>query len=118
MQLLVAPDHPVIAGDHLDYRDEIMAQMFDCGDPVPKRTLTFTINVTDEGWTHFMPFRVRRTFGNWRLIGQLVFDKPAAALYNGDAVIHFTHPTWRGDFLNLSCNRHAERRKEGRLTSN
>ena len=26
----------------LDFRDEIMAQIFDRGDPVPKRTLTFT----------------------------------------------------------------------------
>jgi len=96
MQLLVAPGHPVIPGDHLDYRDEIMAQIFDRGDPVPKRTLTFTINVTDEGKTHGTPFRVRRTFGNWRQIGQLVFDN-AVASYNGDAVVHFTHPTWRRD---------------------
>src|SRR6185503_16435156 len=96
MQLLVAPGHPVIPGDRLDYRDEIMAQIFDRGDPVPKRALTFTINVTDEGKTHGTPFRVRRTFGNWRQIGQLVFDN-AVASYNGDAVIHFTHPTWRGD---------------------
>jgi len=96
MQLLVAPEHPVIPGDHLDYRDEIMAHIFDRGDPVPKRTLTFTINVTDEGETHGTPFRVRRTFGNWRQIGQLVFDS-AVASYNGDAVIHFTHPTWRRD---------------------
>ena len=80
MQLLVAPGHPVIPGDHLDYRDEIMAQIFDRGDPVPKRTLTFTINVTDEGKTHGTPFRVRRTFGNWRQIGQLVFDNAVASL--------------------------------------
>ena len=96
MQLLLAPEHPVIPGDDLDYRDEIMAQMFDRGDPVPKRALTFTINVTDEGETRGTPFRVRRTFGNWRQIGRLVFDN-AVASYNGDAVIHFTHPTWRGD---------------------
>jgi hypothetical protein len=96
MQLLVAPGHPVIPGDDLDYRDEIMAQIFDAGDPVPRRTLTFTINVTDEGETHGTPFRVRRTFTNWRQIGQLVFDN-AVASYNGDAVVHFTHPTWRRD---------------------
>jgi hypothetical protein len=96
MQLLVAPGHPVIPGANLDYRDEIMAQLFDAGDPVPRRTLTFTINVTDEGTTHGTPFRVRRTFANWRQIGVLVFDN-AVASYNGDAVIHFTHPTWRRD---------------------
>jgi hypothetical protein len=96
MQLLVAPGQPVIPGDTLDYRDEIMAHIFDPGDPLPKRTLTFTINVTDDGKTHGTPFRVRRTFGSWRQIGELVFDN-AVASYNGDAVIHFTHPTWRQD---------------------
>ena len=49
MRLLVAPDQPVIAGAELDVRDEVMAHIFDRGDPAPKRTLTFTIEVTDEG---------------------------------------------------------------------
>ena len=40
--------------------------------------------------------RERRTFSNWRKIGRLAFDE-AVASYNGDFVIHFTHPTWRGD---------------------
>ena len=96
MRLLVAPEQPVIAGADLDVRDEVMAQIFDRGDPVPKRTLTFTIDVTDEGITSGTPFRVRRTFRNWRRIGTLVFDN-AVVSYNGDAVIHFTHPTWRHD---------------------
>jgi hypothetical protein len=96
MQLLVAPGHRVIDGDDLDCRDEVMAHIFDRGDPVPKRTLTFTINVTDDGKTSGTPFRVRRTFENWRTIGTLVFDN-AVISYNGDAVIHFTHPTWRTD---------------------
>jgi hypothetical protein len=52
--------------------------------------------VTDEGNTSGTPFRVRRTFRNWRRIGTLVFDN-AVVSYNGDAVIHFTHPTWRQD---------------------
>jgi len=96
MRLLVAPEQPVIAGADLDVRDEVMAQIFDRGDPVPKRTLTFAIDVTDEGITSGTPFRVRRTFRNWRRIGTLVFDN-AVVSYNGDAVIHFTHPTWRHD---------------------
>ena len=96
MQLLVAPGHPVMPGDTLDYRDEVLGHLFDPGDPTPKRTLTFTINVTDEGTTRGTPFRVRRTFGTWRQIGELVFDN-AVASHNGDAVIHFTHPTWRQD---------------------
>ena len=73
-----------------------MAQIFDRGNPTPKRTLTFTINVTDEGQTSGTPFRVRRAFQNWRQIGTIVFDN-AVISYNGDAVIHFTHPTWRLD---------------------
>jgi hypothetical protein len=96
MRLLVAPEQPVIPGDHLDVRDEVMAQLFDRGDPVPKRTLTFNIEVTDEGVTRGTPFRVRRSFRNWRRIGTMVFDN-AVVSCNGDAVIHFTHPTWRQD---------------------
>ena len=96
MRLLVAPEQPVISGAQLDFRDEVMAQIFDRGDPVPRRTLTFTIEVTDEGETSGTPFRVRRTFGTWRRIGVLVFDN-AVVSYNGDAVVHFTHPTWRQD---------------------
>jgi hypothetical protein len=96
MRLRVAPGQPLIAGADLDVRDEVMAQIFDRGDPAPKRTLTFTIDVTDEGNTSGTPFRVRRTFRNWRRIGTLVFDN-AVVSYNGDAVIHFTHPTWRQD---------------------
>ena len=62
MRLLVAPGQPRIAGADLDFRDEIMAQIFDRGDPVPKRTLTFTIEVTDEGQTTGPALRQRRTF--------------------------------------------------------
>ena len=51
MRLLVAPGQPVIPGDDLDVRDEVMAHIFDRGDPAPKRTLTFTIEVTDDGTT-------------------------------------------------------------------
>ena len=51
MRLLVDPAQPRIPGDALDFRDEIMAQIFDPGDPVAKRTLTFHIEVTDEGST-------------------------------------------------------------------
>jgi hypothetical protein len=96
MRLLVAQGQPEIPGADLDVRDEVMAHIFDRGDPAPKRTLTFTIEVTDDGTTSGSPFRVRRTFRNWRRIGTLVFDN-AVVSYNGDAVIHFTHPTWRQD---------------------
>jgi len=96
MRLLVAPGQPVIPGDRLDVRDEVMAHIFDRGDPAPRRMLTFNVEVTDEGKTSGSPLRVRRTFRNWRRIGTMVFDN-AVISYNGDAVIHFTHPTWRDD---------------------
>jgi hypothetical protein len=96
MRLLVASNQPRIPGANLDLRDEIMAQIFDRGDPVPKRTLTFNIEVTDQGTTTGPAFRERRTFQNWRSIGALTFDN-AVVSYNGDSVIHFHHPTWRGD---------------------
>ncbi len=96
LRFVVAPEQPRIAGDRLDFRDEIMSQIYDRGDPAPKRTLTFLIEVTDEGHTTGPPFRERRTFSNWRRIGRIVFDR-AAASHNGDAVIHFSHPTWRDD---------------------
>jgi len=96
MRLLVDPAQPRIPGEALDFRDEVMAQIYDRGDPTPKRTLTFHIEVTDEGSTHGPTFLQRRKFGNWTRIGGLIFDE-AVASYNGDFVIHFNHPTWRDD---------------------
>lgn len=96
MRLLMAAGQPRIAGAELDFRDEIMAQLFDKGDPLPKRTLTFDIEVTDEGQTTGPAARERRTFRNWTRIGSIVFDN-AVISHNGDSVIHFNHPTWRTD---------------------
>jgi hypothetical protein len=96
LRLRVARDQPRIEGTNLDFRDEIMAQIFDRGDPFPKRTLTFDIGVTDEGQKSGPAARERRTFQNWRTIGALVFDN-AVISHNGDRVIHFSHPTWRHD---------------------
>jgi hypothetical protein len=96
LRLPVARDQPRIQGTDLDFRDEIMAQIFDRGDPFPKRTLTFDIEVTDDGQTTGTAARERRTFQNWRRIGSLVFDN-AVISYNGDRVLHFNHPTWRED---------------------
>jgi hypothetical protein len=107
MRLLVASGQPRIEGESLDFRDEIMAQIFDKGDPVPKRKLTFDIEVTDEGTTLDILGFVRRTFKGWRRIGKLTFDN-AAASYNGDFVIHFNHPGWRDDRNNpATANRMA-----------
>jgi hypothetical protein len=96
MRLVVDTKQPRIPGEALDFRDEIMAQIYDRGDPAPKRTLTFHIEVTDEGSTHGPAFFQRRRFGPWMRIGSLVFSE-AVASYNGDFVIHFNHPTWRDD---------------------
>ena len=96
MRLLVAPEQPRIQGEALDFRDEVLAQIYDPGDAEPKRDLTFHIEVTDEGETHGLPAFERRTFSNWRHIGKLTFQR-AVASYNGDFVIHFNHPTWRED---------------------
>lgn len=96
MRLLVADKQPKIEGDGLDFRDEVMAQIFDPGDATPKRTLTFNIEVTDEGSMRGPGVFQRVTFKNWRRIGRLVFDN-AVISYNGDFVIHFNHPTWRAD---------------------
>jgi hypothetical protein len=96
MRLIVAADQPRIEGEGLEIRDEVMAQIFDKGNPVPKRRLTFLIEVTDEGTTRDVLAFVRRTFKNWRRIGKLRFDN-AVASYNGDHVIHFNHPGWRDD---------------------
>jgi hypothetical protein len=96
MRLLVSPAQPVIQGDQLDFRDEIMAQIFDPGDPIPKRTLSFVIEVTDEGSTSGNALRLRRTFRGWTRIGELMFER-AVVSYNGDSVLHFNHPSWRTD---------------------
>ena len=96
MRLLVAPGQPRIEGAELDFRDEVMAQIFDRGDPAPKRSLTFDIEVTDQGTTTGPAFRERRTFKDWRKIGTLTFDN-AVISRNGDFAIHFSHPTWRTD---------------------
>ena len=110
MRLRVAPGQPRIEGEALDFRDEIMAQIFDKGDPPPKRTLTFHIEVTDEGSTRGLPVFQRRTFKNWRHIGKITFDN-AVASYNSDFVIHFNHPTWRGDRNNPSTATRMNGRK-------
>jgi hypothetical protein len=96
MRLAVAPEQPRIEGDALDFRDEVMAQIFDRGDPAPRRTRSFNIEVTDEGSTHGLALSQHVTFSNWRRIGRLIFDN-AVVSYNGDFVIHFNHPTWRDD---------------------
>ena len=110
MRLLVATEQPRIAGNALDFRDEVMAQIFDRGDAAPKRTLTFNIEVTDGGSAHGPGLSQHITFSNWRRIGRLTFDN-AVVSYNGDFVIHFNHPTWRSDLNDPSTATRVNGRK-------
>ena len=96
MQLTVAPGQPVIPGDALDFRDEIMAHIYDPGDPAPKRKLVFNVETSDTGTTHGPPIKERRDITNWKRIGTMTFDA-AVASYNGDHVFHVNHPAWRED---------------------
>lgn len=96
LRLLVDEAQPRIAGEGLDFRDEIMAQIYDRGDPEPKRELVFHVEVSDDGETHGPAFRERRTIRNWKRIGRLTF-REAVVSYNGDFVVHFHHPGWRID---------------------
>lgn len=96
MRLLVDPAQSRIGGDGLDFRDEILGQIYDRGDSAPKRTLTFHIEVSDEGSTCGPVVYQRRRIRNWRRVGRLVFGE-AVASYNGDFVVHFHHPPWRAD---------------------
>jgi hypothetical protein len=94
MQLTVAPGQPVIPGDDLDFRDEIMSHLYDPGDPAPKRKLVFNIETSDTGTTSGLPIKERRDITNWKKIGTITFDA-AVVSFNGDHVFHVNHPAWR-----------------------
>jgi hypothetical protein len=96
MRLIVVSEQPRIEGEALDFRDEVMAQIYDKGDPEPKRTLSFNIDVSDTGETNGLPVFQRRIISDWRTIGKITFTE-AVASYNADFVIHYHHPTWRDD---------------------
>lgn len=96
LRLLVHEDQPRIDGAGLDFRDEILAQLYDGGEPAPRRRLVFHVEVSDTGTTRGPLFYQRRAVSNWKRIGRLVFTE-AVASYNGDFVVHFHHPAWRTD---------------------
>jgi hypothetical protein len=96
LQLTVAPGQPVIPGAALDFRDEIMAHLYDPGDPTPKRKLVFHVETSDTGTTHGLPIQERRDITHWKKIGTMTFDA-AVASFNGDHVFHVNHPAWRED---------------------
>ena len=110
MRLTVADEQPRIEGEALDFRDEIMAQIYDKGDPNPKRKLVFNIDVSDTGETKGVPLIERRIIGNWRTIGKITFTE-AVVSYNGDFVLHYNHPTWRDDRNDPSTATRSDGRK-------
>jgi hypothetical protein len=96
MQLTVAAGQPVIPGKDLDFRDEIMAHLYDPGDPAPKRRLVFDVETSDTGTTSGPPVKERRDITNWKKIGTMTFDA-AVVSFNADHVFHVNHPVWRED---------------------
>jgi hypothetical protein len=112
MRLPVASEQPRIEGEGLDFRNEVLAQIFDEGDPVPRRALSFRIEVSDTGRTRGTPVFQRRTIEDWRHIGRITFDNGVAS-YNGDFVIHFHHPPWRDDRNDPATTRRAQQEREG-----
>ncbi len=96
MRLKVHPDQPHIGGVDMDFRDEVLAQIYDKGDPAPRRELVFNIEVSDKGKLRGLLRKRLKLASNWTSIGRIVF-KEAVASHNGDYVIHFPHPPWRND---------------------
>jgi len=96
LRFVVNGAQPRIEGANLDFRDEVLAQIYDRGDPTPKRELVFNIEVSDEGVRHGPAFQRKWKIENWNRIGRITF-REAVASYNGDFVIHFHHPGWRND---------------------
>jgi len=96
MKLTVAPEQPKIEGDRLDFRDEVMGQIYTEGQAGPQGTLVFDVEVCDESVRSGTALFLRRTFAGWKRIGRITFSD-AVISYNGDHVIHFNHPTWRAD---------------------
>lgn len=112
MRLLPPPGQLRIQGDELDFRDEILAHIFDRGDPAPKRSLIFDIDISEDGTVRGTPVFQRRAFKKWRRIGSITFDNGVAS-YNGDFVLHFNHPTWRKDPNDPATATRVNRRKVG-----
>ncbi|MCC9600414.1 hypothetical protein LOC67_07565 [Stieleria sp. JC731] len=95
MRLTVDEQQPRTQGLEIDFRDEILSQIYDRGDYTPRRTLTFHIEVSDESKKKGVLVQ-RRNIKNWERIGRIEFHE-AVASYNGDFVFHIHHPKWRRD---------------------
>ena len=99
MRLKAAPGQPAHGEAEDDVRDQVLAHLFDKGDPTPRRALTFELAASDRGRRQgnaLLPRGERQTITDWRTLGTVRFDDGVAS-YNGDFVVHFRHPTWRKD---------------------
>ena len=91
MRLIVHPDQPRVSGDHLDFRDEILAQIYDKGESQPKRTLTFNIEVSDQGHTTGV-FDKKNNIENWKRIGASYPTRPWLPTTETSSFISITRP--------------------------
>ncbi|MGH8547720.1 MAG: hypothetical protein ACRERU_03805 [Methylococcales bacterium] len=85
--------------DEDDVRNEVLGHLFDKGNSVPQRSLSFDISVSDRGKQSGFPFfpgGLQQTVSDWQTIGRVTFTDGVAS-YNGDFVVHFRHPSWRKD---------------------
>jgi hypothetical protein len=96
MRFVIDENQPRIPGEGLDFRDELLAMIYDRGDLTPKRELVFHVEVSDEGIRRGPMIHRRWAIENWYRVGKVTF-REAVASYNGDFVIHFHHPGWRLD---------------------
>jgi hypothetical protein len=96
MLLKMSPGQPRIAGEGLDFRDEVYRHLFEPGAAEPTGSVEFDISVADHGRKSGLPGVSRVEVVDWKRIGRLRFTE-AVASYNGDHVIHFHHPGWRDD---------------------
>ncbi|MBN9521317.1 hypothetical protein J0H58_22815 [bacterium] len=112
LRLLVDEAQPRVPGDRIDFRDEVLAQIYDPGDPQPRRRLVFHVEVSDSGESRGPLFFQRRIVTDWRRIGRLVFTE-AVASHNGDFVVHFHHPAWRTDRNDPATAVREARRRSG-----
>ncbi len=97
LRLKAAAGH--LVRDEQDVRNEVLAHIFDKGNPTPQRILSFDIAVSDTGQRSgfiFSPKGQRQSITKWQTIGKVNFNDGVAS-YNGDFVLHFRHPTWRKD---------------------
>jgi hypothetical protein len=88
LRFRVSAQQPVIEGNDLDFRDEILQQI------ERNRRLVFDIETSDNGKSYL--FGQLRKIHDWRRIGSITFTE-AVASFNGDRVVHFNHPKWRNN---------------------